>query len=89
MACACGSNAQQESGTSERAVTTRSALTSVSTASVCRESAGKTAVSIAWKQAMGGGTVKQANDLLVAQLVNNTRVAQQGTVVATAIGLDG
>ena len=89
LVCACGNNAQQESGISERAVTTRSAVTSVSAAPACREAAGKTAVSIAWKQALGGGTVKQANDLLVAQVVNNTRVAQQGTVVATAIGLDG
>jgi hypothetical protein len=55
----------------------------------CLQSPGKTAVSIGWKQALGGGALKASSELLAAQLTNNTNVAQRGKIVVSAVGLDG
>jgi hypothetical protein len=56
---------------------------------VCSESPGTPAVTIGWKQALGGGAVKASTELLTAQLTNNTKANQQGKIVASASGLDG
>jgi hypothetical protein len=88
---ACGNSAQPQPTGEEGTVAARNTLAATPTtaAPACRESGGKTPVSIAWKETLGAGAVKRVGDLLAAQVVNNSRVAQKGSILITAAGLDG